>query len=268
MKTFDPLLHVDNSQLLLDGGAWPNFHDAEIHQLNIWRGDVRPADDVWIGPVIEVSFELCALQFPYIAVLKFHDCEAISMQQFNHQNAVFDLVFEFEDRGSNNQGEPLTPYISVCFEEAFGAALAFKCFRVEAVARREPDGGKLPAMLSSLSPELLAGEYAFCTLPESHPVDYPALSPLASFREREGLTLVLDVSTADAAGLAYEAIFRCISLGLHSSLDAVGLTAAVSGRLAEQGISANVIAAFHHDHIFVPANRAEDALAVLSAFGS
>ena len=267
MKTFDPVLHVDNSQLILDRGEWPNFHDAELHTLNIWRGDVRPEDDVWTGPVIEVSFELCALQYPYIVVLKFHDCEDISMQQFDHQNAVFDLGFEFEDRGTNNHGEPLTPSISVCFEQAFGAALAFKCFRVEAVARREPDGGVLTAMLSSLLPELIAGDYAFCAVPESHPVDYAALSPLASFREREGLTLVLDVSAADAAGLAYDSVFRCISLGLESSLDAVGLTAAVAGRLAEHGISANVIAAYHHDHIFVPANRADDALTVLSAFG-
>ena len=56
---------------------------------------------------------------------------------------------------------------------------------------------------------------------------------------------------------------RCIRLGAHSSLAAVGLTAAVSGRLAERGISANVIAAYHHDYVFVPADRAEEALAAL-----
>ena len=267
MKKFDPVLHVENSQLILDGGAWPNFHDAELHALNIWRGDICPKDDAWIGPVIEASFELRALQCPYIVMLKFYHCETISMQQFDRQNALFDLGFEFEARGTNNHGEPLNPYISVCFEHAFGAILEFKCCRVEAVARREPDGGVLTAMLSSLLPELIAGEYAFCAVPALYAVDYAALSPLASFREREGLTLVLDVSAADAAGLAYDSVFRCISLGLDSSLDAVGLTAAVAGRLAEQGIGANVVAAYHHDHIFVPASRADDALAVLSAFG-
>ena len=52
---------------------------------------------------------------------------------------------------------------------------------------------------------------------------------------------------------------------VHSSLAAVGLTAAVAAALADHGISANVVAAFYHDHIFVPAERAEEALAALRA---
>jgi len=137
MKQFDPILDVKDSKLILDDGCWPNFHDAEVHNLNIWRGDVRPDDNVWIGPVIEASFELCALEKPYIAVLKFHDTESIRMEEFNHQNAVYDLFFEFEPRGLNRMGEPLTPYIKVRFEQAFGVALSFKCFSVQAIARRE-----------------------------------------------------------------------------------------------------------------------------------
>ena len=137
MKEFDPIKHVEGSQLVLDHEEWPNFHDAEVHNLNIWRGDVRPDDDVWIGPVIEASFELCALKEPYIAVLKFHDCASIRMEEFNHQNAVYDLTFKYEARGTYTNGTPLPPHIAVGFEQAFGVALSFTCFRVQAIERRE-----------------------------------------------------------------------------------------------------------------------------------
>jgi hypothetical protein len=140
MKTFDPIVEVENSELILDRGEWPNFHDAEVHTLNIWRGDVRPEDDVWTGPRIEASFELCALQYPYIVVLKFHDCEQIMLRDFNHQNAVYDLSFEYRARGVYPDGTPLPPSIAVRFEQAFGMALSFRCFRVEAVERRETGG--------------------------------------------------------------------------------------------------------------------------------
>ncbi len=130
MKDFDPIKDVENSQLILDQGNWPNFHDAEVHNLNIWRGDVRLDDNVWIGPVVEASFELCALKEPYIVVLKFHDCNSIRMEEFNHQNAVYDLTFQYEARGTYRDGRPLPPHILVTFEEAFGVALSFTCFRI------------------------------------------------------------------------------------------------------------------------------------------
>jgi hypothetical protein len=125
----------------------------------------------------------------------------------------------------------------------------------------------LQDMLSTLAPRLRPGEFVFCTVPIMEQADYVELLPLASFREDEGLTLVVGLASADKAGLDYTSVFRCITLGVHSSLDAVGLTAAVAGRLAEHGISANVIAAYHHDHIFVPADRADDALVVLQTLG-
>ena len=68
MTEFDPLQHVIDSHLILDRGEWPNFHDAEVHHLHIWRGDVRPDEDVWIGPLIEATFELCALKNSYLVV--------------------------------------------------------------------------------------------------------------------------------------------------------------------------------------------------------
>ena len=137
MNQFDPLRDIDNSELILDHGVWPNFHDAEIHNLNMWRGDIRPDAHVWIGPVIEASFELCALKEPYIAVLKFHDCEAIRLAEFNHQNALYDLTFAYVARGNRPDGEPLPPFISVRFEQVFGVALSFKCFKVQVLERRE-----------------------------------------------------------------------------------------------------------------------------------
>lgn len=121
----------------------------------------------------------------------------------------------------------------------------------------------LERMLSSLQARLLPGEFVFCTLPGGHYGDQQALSPLACFTEEEGLSLLLHRDSADDAGLAYDGVFRCISLGVHSSLEAVGLTAAVASSLADHHISANVIAAFHHDHILVPMDRAEEAMAVL-----
>ena len=139
MNMFDPKRDVEGSALILDNGDWPNFHDAEVHELNIWRGDVRPDDNIWIGPVIEASFELCALQEPYLVVLKFHDCESIELAGFDHQNALYDLTFAWEVRGNLNDGTPLSPYIRVSFEEAFGMRLSFRCFRVQAMARRDVD---------------------------------------------------------------------------------------------------------------------------------
>lgn len=136
MNDFDPVNDVIGSGLILDHGAWPNFHDAEVHELKIWRGEVRPADNVWIGPVIDASFELCAIEHPYLVVLRFHDCESIELKSFNYQNAIYDLCFRTEQRGHLRDGNPLPPFVCVSFEPAFGVRLSFKCMRVEATERR------------------------------------------------------------------------------------------------------------------------------------
>ena len=93
--------------------------------------------------------------------------------------------------------------------------------------------------------------------------EYVTLEPIATFVEAEGLTLVLKKDLAQAASLKFEGTFRQITLTVHSSLEAVGLTAAVSAKLAAYGISANVLAAYYHDHIFVPSAKAEQALLAL-----
>jgi hypothetical protein len=126
----------------------------------------------------------------------------------------------------------------------------------------------LDSLLAHLKPELLEGEYVFLTCPDANSSEFQNLEPIATFREKEGLTVVVLRSVADGVGAKYCGIFRMITLQVHSSLDAVGLTAAVATKLAEKGISANVMAAFHHDHIFVPADRADDAMKALSELQS
>jgi hypothetical protein len=85
----------------------------------------------------------------------------------------------------------------------------------------------------------------------------------ATVREDEGLTVVLSRPDADRLGLTYDFVAAWITLTVDSSLAAVGLTAAVSGVLTDAGISANVIAGFTHDHLFVPVDRADDAMRAL-----
>ena len=124
----------------------------------------------------------------------------------------------------------------------------------------------LENLLLSMSPVLIEGDYVFCTIKDSKYGDYAETRPIASFAEAEGLTLVLLKEAADGVGLSYDGVFRCITLGIHSSLEAVGLTAAVAGKLASHGIAANVIAAYFHDHIFVQSELADHAISILSEY--
>jgi uncharacterized protein len=117
-------------------------------------------------------------------------------------------------------------------------------------------------LLALMSPALQPEEYVFCSVKGKYG-DFAELSPLASFRETEGLTLIIDRKKAVLAELTFESVFRAITLTIHSSLDAVGLTAAVASKLSEKGISANVVAAYYHDHIFVPTQKANSAMKAL-----
>lgn len=117
-------------------------------------------------------------------------------------------------------------------------------------------------LLTSMQPELVDQVFIFCTV-KGRLDQYVALEPIAMFMEQEGLTLVLTKDKADKANLVYEGLFRQITLTVHSSLEAVGLTAAVSTALAAKNISANVIAAYYHDHIFVSSDKADQALLAL-----
>lgn len=126
---------------------------------------------------------------------------------------------------------------------------------------------KLEKLLKTMSPDLQVGEYVFCTV-KGDLVDYVHLNPIASFIESEGLTLILKDDVAIKEDISFEGRFKQITLMVHSSLDAVGLTAAVSNKLTEYGISANVVAAYYHDHIFVQSEKALEALAALQEISS
>ncbi|MGN6233640.1 MAG: ACT domain-containing protein [Trinickia sp.] len=121
----------------------------------------------------------------------------------------------------------------------------------------------LAQLLASMQPELNEGAYVFSSVQADR--DVSQLAPVATFREREGLTVIVDEPTALREGLPV--LFRAawITLNVHSDLEAVGLTAAVAEELTRARISCNVVAAAFHDHIFVPVERAKDALAQLTA---
>lgn len=114
-----------------------------------------------------------------------------------------------------------------------------------------------------MQPVLGDSEYVFATLKQDSSVSLSGLAALGTFQEKEGLTVIVPKTNADFSGLGYEGVFRRITLNVHSSLDAVGLTAAVSTALTHQNISANVVAAYYHDHIFVPVAKASQALSCL-----
>ncbi len=124
----------------------------------------------------------------------------------------------------------------------------------------------LPTLLRGLRPHLHDTEYVFCLLPPGASID--ALAPLGMFREQEGTTAILPRAVATAQGLAFTYPCRHITLTIHSSLDAVGMIAAIATRLAEAGISLNPIAAYHHDHLFVPVADAMRAMAALESFAT
>ncbi|MEM8863155.1 MAG: ACT domain-containing protein, partial [Chloroflexota bacterium] len=121
----------------------------------------------------------------------------------------------------------------------------------------------LDKLLKNMSPTLQEGVFVFISLTEGTIGSYDELNPIAAVVEPEGLTLVIPQDKADQHQISYDGVYKMITLEVHSSLEAVGLTAAFATKLAEHHISANVIAGFYHDHIFVQASAAARAIAAL-----
>lgn len=119
----------------------------------------------------------------------------------------------------------------------------------------------LKKIIASLEPTLQEGEYVFCSIPASLTIDIRDI--ICFFKEAEGNTIIVDRQMADKLGLAYNYVSSWITLNVHSSLEAVGLTAAFSKALADKGISCNVCAACYHDHVFVAKEDAIKAMNVL-----
>lgn len=125
----------------------------------------------------------------------------------------------------------------------------------------------LTQLLAAMRPQLQNDTYVFASLPSA--VALPVgLEPVMTFREAEGLTLILKENAAMLAGI--EGIFRCrmITLDIHSSLDAVGFMAAITTRLAAAGMGVNPVSAFYHDHLFVPVDRVDEAVQILEQLAS
>ena len=129
-----------------------------------------------------------------------------------------------------------------------------------------PGETNLQKLLGSMSPELLR---ASSSSRRSRRTPKPAgINPVMVFREREGDTLILLEEEARVAGL--ESVFRSrmITLNIHSSLDAVGFLAAITARLAAAGMGVNPVSGYFHDHLFVPADRADEAMTILEGLAA
>lgn len=124
-----------------------------------------------------------------------------------------------------------------------------------------PGETELDILIKSMRPRLQEGEYVFCTAESPEAIDMREV--IAFFREDEAVTLIIRKETADRLALPYSFVAAWITLTVHSSLEAVGLTAAFSRALGDEGISCNVVAAYYHDHIFVNHQDAEKAMTVL-----
>ena len=121
----------------------------------------------------------------------------------------------------------------------------------------------LDELLRTMEPMLVEGRFVYACVPADNVADHLARSPIGIFHEAEGVTLILPASAAE--GLSASPPMRMITLTVHSSLEAVGLTGAFTAALTRAGISANVVAGYHHDHIFVPERDADRALEALHA---
>lgn len=122
---------------------------------------------------------------------------------------------------------------------------------------------ELTELVKGMSPKLNSGEYVFVTVKETHIIGRE--ETICEFKEEEGVTVVIKKEKADVLKLEYSYVASWITLMVHSSLEAVGLTAIFSSELSKYNISCNVIAGYHHDHIFVDKKDALKAIEVLKA---
>jgi len=122
----------------------------------------------------------------------------------------------------------------------------------------------LTRLLADIKPVLDPEIFVFSTIPPDAAIP-AALKAVQIFREKEGTTLILPLAEAEAAALDYQFRCRMITLDVASALDAIGFLAAVATRLAKAGISVNAVSAYFHDHLFVPCEKADEAMRLLAS---
>ncbi|KIN73667.1 ACT domain-containing protein [Sulfitobacter guttiformis] len=120
-------------------------------------------------------------------------------------------------------------------------------------------------MIAGMAPSLLDGLFVFASTTDNELLIRTAPHVRGLFLEAEGSSLILPLDVATAEGLDISAPMHCITLTVHSALDGVGLTAAVASALADHNIPCNMVAAFYHDHVFVPETDAANAMRILQA---
>ena len=123
-------------------------------------------------------------------------------------------------------------------------------------------------LLNNLQPNLLNEDYVFVVLDEYSLGFLKQLDPIATFKEKEGLTIVITKERAKQENLEYNSVFKCISLGVHSSLSSVGLIATISKLFSDKEIHCNVFSGYFHDHLFVQKSLSKEALELLNGLKS
>jgi len=106
------------------------------------------------------------------------------------------------------------------------------------------------------------GEYVFCSLEDINKTNIKNI--ICYFKESEGYSIIISKEEAIKNNLQFYFVSAWITLEINSALDSIGLTSAFSKELAKAGISCNVVATYHHDHIFVPYMERLRAIKILS----
>lgn len=120
-------------------------------------------------------------------------------------------------------------------------------------------------MIANMTPELRVGRFIFVTIDEPDLAQSLSAEAISIFREDEGISMILPVDLAEKHRLNTDHNMACITLTVYSSLEGVGLTSAVASALGQHNIPCNMVAAFHHDHVFVPFDMCDQAMEVLTS---
>ncbi|MCF6233734.1 MAG: ACT domain-containing protein [Rhodobacteraceae bacterium] len=118
-------------------------------------------------------------------------------------------------------------------------------------------------MISGMTPVMRPGDFVFVTSDDPDLVASLSSKAISTFKEDEGMSMLVPIEVAEKSMQNIDHPMRCITLNVFSSLEGVGLTAAVATALGDNAIPCNMIAAFHHDHVFIPSEKSDEALAVL-----